>query len=67
MENDIYKTIAEDISQINKNIKDSRDRIGFLKDAGESTVELESELRNLEIRKNKWERALKNRGIIIPD
>ena len=65
MDNDIYKSLANDIAEINTAISQAKELISAMKEAGEDTHEFEADLKTLEIRKVKWERMLKARGISI--
>lgn len=62
MSNEILSGIAVDIEKINENIIEARVLISAMKEAGEETAKLEGDLRTLEIRKQRWERMLENRG-----
>lgn len=63
MDNEILQNIAEDIKGVNDKIEEARDLISAMKEAGEETGELETELRKLVIRKTKWENMLHARGL----
>lgn len=62
MADDVLQSIADDLSSINKQLKVARDYLAVMKEAGEDTTAQESAIRQLEIRKSKWERTLENRG-----
>lgn len=63
MPNEILKTIAGDIQEVNDKIEEARELIGAMKEAGEDTHEMEADLRLLTVRKNKWENMLHARGL----
>ena len=62
MPNEILKGIAADIKDVQVAIDEAEDLIAAMKEAGESVTELESDLRDLKIRKVKWEKMLAARG-----
>jgi hypothetical protein len=61
-ENEVLKSVAADIANINKSIAQAEELISALREAGEPVSEQESALRTLRIRKEKWERMLQARG-----
>ena len=65
MEIDILTKVAGDIKGINTTISQARILIDCLKDAGEDVTEMESNLRNLEKRKARWESMLEGRGYAV--
>ena len=65
MPNEILSNVAATITTINKDISDTQELISFLSDAGETTAELDQKLKSLILRKNKYEQALKTRGIKV--
>jgi len=62
----VLQGVADDIAQINKEISNARTLLSAVKDAGEDTTQLETDIRTLEIRRDKWVRMLKARNIDIP-
>lgn len=62
--NDVLKGVAEDIKTIEPKINEARELVNAMREAGEPVTQLLSELRDLEIRKTKWERMLSARGLI---
>ena len=65
MADEILQEIASDVKDIQTAIDRAKVLISAMKEAGEDTHEMESDIRLLEIRKTKWERMLKARGISI--
>ncbi len=65
MADEILQEIAADVKDIQTAIDRAKVLISAMKEAGEDTHEMESDIRLLEIRKTKWERMLKARGISI--
>ncbi len=63
MANEILSGIAADMKEVDVAVHEAEDLLEAMKEAGESVTELETELRTLRIRKNKWESMLKSRGI----
>lgn len=63
MDSEILKNIAGDIEEVESKIEEARDLISALKEAGEETQKLESDLRTLIVRKNKWQNMLHARGL----
>ena len=63
MANEILQGIAEDMKEVDVAITEARDLVSAMKEAGEDVSALESDMRDLEIRKVKWDRMLKSRGI----
>lgn len=65
MSDPILGEVAQDVKSVNIELDRARTLISALQDAGEDTTELQSTLRGLEMRKNKWETMLKNRGYSV--
>lgn len=65
MANEVLEGIAEDIKKITSSIKEAGVLITAMKEAGEDTAKLEADLRDLEIRKQRWVRMLESRGIKV--
>ncbi len=63
MANEILKGIAEDMKEVETAITEARDLVSAMKEAGEDVSVMESDMRDLEIRKVKWDRMLKSRGV----
>lgn len=63
MADPVLESVAEDIKNITRELTRAKTLVEVLKEAGEDTAKLESDIRNLEIRKKKWERVLNARGI----
>ncbi len=66
MAEEILEEIAKDVHDIQFAIDRAKILISAMKEAGEDTHEMEADIRLLEVRKTKWERMLKARGITIP-
>lgn len=64
MASEVLRNIAADFKKIQPAIEEAKELIQAMKDAGESTAEMEAELRQLTIRKDKWERMLKARNLL---
>ena len=62
MASEILRGIAADIKDVQVAIDEAEDLIAAMKEAGETVTEMEAELRDLKIRKTKWERMLTARG-----
>lgn len=58
----MFERIAKDLGNIKSQYKIAVDLIDAMKEAGEPTAPLESDLRKLEIKQEKWERMLAARG-----
>ena len=59
----VLQSVAEDIKNISRELGRAKTLVQVLKDAGEDVAKMEADIRNLEIRKKKWERVLSARGI----
>ncbi len=59
---EILQGIAQDLSEANEAVETAEVLISAMKEAGEETAELETQLRSLKMRKSKWEKMLKGRG-----
>ena len=64
MPSEVLKNIAADFKRVNPAIKEAEELIQAMKDAGEETAGMEAELRKLKMRKDKWQRMLKARGLM---
>lgn len=62
MSDEILKGVVQDVNKIEEEMEKASTLISFLRDAGEDTAEAETELRKLEIKKEKYKRTLKDRG-----
>ncbi len=58
----VLEGVAEDIKTISKELDRAKSLTTVLKEAGEDVSKVEADIRNLEIRKKKWERVLNARG-----
>jgi len=63
MASEILESIADDIKTVNNKIEEAQELISALKQAGEDTQQLETDLRLLIVRKTKWENMLRSRGL----
>jgi flagellar biosynthesis chaperone FliJ len=62
MADETLQQIRSSIDQLNTTIDRAKTLISALSEAGEDVTKLRQDLSSLEIRKNKWENMLKNRG-----
>jgi hypothetical protein len=62
MADDVLAKVASDLTTVNKEITNASSLIQVLKEAGEDTVKAESDLRQLIIKRDKWQRTLEDRG-----
>lgn len=65
MADEVLEEIAGDVRNIQIAIDRAKILISAMKEAGEDTHEMEADIRLLEVRKTKWERMLKARGISV--
>ena len=65
MPDPVLESVAEDLKVMSTELDRAKSLITVLKEAGEDTVKIESDIRALEIRKKKWERVLAARGLSI--
>lgn len=63
-ENEVLRGVAEDLKEIEPKIEAARDLVNAMREAGEDVTELQADIRDLEIRKRKWERMLSARGLM---
>lgn len=63
MASQVLKDIASDFKRVDPAIKEAEELIGAMREAGEETATMEADLRTLKMRKAKWERMLKARGL----
>ncbi len=63
MPSQVLKDIASDFSRVDDSIEEATELIKALREAGEDTTQLEADLRALKLRKGKWQKMLKNRGL----
>ena len=63
MSNEILQGAAQDLLEADSSIANAEELISAMKEAGEDVSELEANLRSVKMRKTKWERMLKARGI----
>ncbi len=64
MSNEILEGIAQDIQGVEGALAEAKDLVSAMKEAGEDVATFETDIRTLEMRKVKWERMLKGRGIV---
>lgn len=64
MAQETLKQVAEDFKKVDPAILEAEDLISAMKEAGEPTSQQESDLRKLKIRRDKWARMLKARGLL---
>ncbi len=64
MANEILKGIAGDIKEVEVAINEAENLISAMKEAGETVTDLESTIRDLKVRKVKWENMLTSRGVM---
>ena len=64
MSNEILEGIAQDIQGVEGALTEAKDLVSAMKEAGEDVATFETDIRTLEMRKVKWERMLKGRGIV---
>lgn len=62
MSDQILGQIASDLKTVSSEIEKANSLISVMKDAGEDTAKVESDLRQLIIKRDKWARTLKDRG-----
>lgn len=65
MAHPVAEQVARDIATAEMRIGEARELLSLAKEAGEDVSDLEARIRELELRKNRWERALANRGVEI--
>ncbi|MBA7534491.1 hypothetical protein ES705_26739 [subsurface metagenome] len=63
MANEILEGISQDIKEVDVALVEAEDLIAAMKEAGEDVSKLETDVRDLKMRKVKWDRMLKARGI----
>jgi len=63
MQEELLKRIYQNIKGAEAAITEARELIDLMREAGEDVREMEETLRELEIRKERWIRALEVRGI----
>jgi len=62
MPDNLYEGLATQLKAMEPIIEDLKDKIAALREAGESTVEVEKKYNALLNRTNKWRAMLKRRG-----
>lgn len=65
MASQVLKDIASDFARVNPAILEAEELISAMREAGEDTATMEADLRTLKLRKTKWERMLKARGLKV--
>ena len=63
MASEVLKNVAEGLKSVDVQIAEAHELISALKEAGENTMQLETDLRALVIRKDRWVKMLKARGL----
>lgn len=63
MQSEILKSVKEDLAKLDPQIIEAEELVDFMREVGEDVSEMNSQIRTLKIRKEKWERVLANRGI----
>lgn len=63
MPSQVLKDIASDFARVEPAIQEADELIKAMREAGEDTTQMEADLRSLKLRKGKWERMLKARGL----
>ncbi len=63
MSDEILQGIAQDLAQADEAVEAAETLLSAMKEAGEDASELETNLRAVKMRKAKWEKMLKGRGI----
>lgn len=63
MPSQVLKDIASDFARVEPAILEAEELIKAMHEAGEETTQMEADLRSLKLRKGKWERMLKARGL----
>ena len=62
MADNLYENLATQLTTMQPLIEDLKDKIAALREAGESTVEVEKQYNSMLNRTNKWKAMLKRRG-----
>lgn len=62
VKDEVLSNIAASVTDINKQISSAQTLIDAMREAGETTGELDAKLKGLIARKTKWENMLKARG-----
>ncbi len=65
MPSQVLKDIALDFARVEPAINEAEELITAMREAGEDTAQMEADLRALKLRKGKWERMLKARGLTV--
>lgn len=66
MANEVLESIAEDLTHLNEAINRAEELIAVAQDAGEDVSALKARMREMKIKKNKWEESLKKHGYSLP-
>lgn len=61
----VLQSIHADLNKIESEIIDANVLIGIARSAGEDVAAYESAVRGLEIKKEKWKRALNDHGVTV--
>jgi len=62
MADDVLAKVASDLKTVNGEISNANSLIQVLKEAGEDTVKPEADLRQLMMKRDKWQKTLESRG-----
>ena len=62
MNSEILKSVKGDLETREPKIEEAEELIATLKEVGEDTREMETQLRTLKIRRDKWKKVLIARG-----
>lgn len=66
MADDVLDKVANDLKKVNEEITKSNNYLGILRSAGEDTATAEASLRQLMIKRDKWQRTLEEKGYTFP-
>ena len=64
MANEVLKSIADDIRVIDKDIQEAEALLSAMSEAGEDVTELKADLQAAKLRRERWVRMLKARGVM---
>lgn len=63
--NEILQGTADDLKEIQERIKDAEELIKVLREAGQDTIKVESDLKQAKIQYERWRKTLENRGYTV--
>ena len=66
MSKEVFQNIVNDLKYSDEQYMKAKQMIRFSRNAGENTVKLESDLKLLEVKADKWREALRKEGIEVP-